>query len=109
MVCSKPPDADYSPNRAYFLADSAKSTVLEIYENPAAPVPDYRSIAPLTLHIAFKVNNIEHEVARLVAAGASVATAIDTNQCRWRSPDVSARSMACHDSTGAAAGCAVLG
>jgi glyoxylase I family protein len=67
------------PNRAYFLADSARSTVLEIYQNPAAPVPDYQTIAPLILHFAFNVEDIEHEVARLVAAGAVAVTPIDTN------------------------------
>jgi glyoxylase I family protein len=67
------------PNRAYFLADSARSSVIEIYQNPAAEVPDYSSIAPLVLHFAFNVDDIEREVARLSAAGAVPATPIDTN------------------------------
>jgi glyoxylase I family protein len=67
------------PNCAYFLADSARSTVLEIYQNPAAPVPDYQTIAPLMLHFAFNVEDIVHEVARLMATGAVAVTPIDTN------------------------------
>jgi glyoxylase I family protein len=66
------------PNRTYFLADAARNSIIEIYQNPAAPVPDYSTIAPLVLHFAFNVDDIEAEVARLVAAGAVQATPIDT-------------------------------
>jgi glyoxylase I family protein len=66
------------PNRTYFLADSARSSVLEIYQNPAAAVPDYGTIAPLMLHFAFQVTDIAGEVARLVAAGATHVTPIET-------------------------------
>ncbi len=66
------------PSRAYFLADSTKSSMLEIYQNPAAPTPDYSTIAPLVLHFAFNVEDIEHEAARLAAAGAVLATPIET-------------------------------
>jgi glyoxylase I family protein len=58
------------PNRAYFLGDDAGS-LIEIYRNPAAAVPDYASIAPLVLHFAFVVADMDAEVARLTAAGAT--------------------------------------
>ncbi|MEN9938861.1 MAG: hypothetical protein RLZZ387_5440 [Chloroflexota bacterium] len=65
-----------TPNPTYFLADDAGSFI-EIYRNPAAPIPDYPSIAPLMLHFAFAVADIEVEVARLVAAGATQHAPID--------------------------------
>jgi glyoxylase I family protein len=58
------------PNHTYFLAAAAGS-LIEIYRNPAAPVPDYPAIAPLMLHFAFAVADIETELARLIAAGAT--------------------------------------
>jgi glyoxylase I family protein len=67
------------PNRTHFLADSAGTSVIEIYQNPAAPVPDYDTIPPLVLHFAFNVSDIEAEAARLVAAGATLVGSIETN------------------------------
>ena len=66
------------PNRTHFLADSAGQSVVEVYRNPAAPVPDYAEIAPLVLHLAFLTDDIEAESARLIAAGAAAAGPIDT-------------------------------
>jgi catechol 2,3-dioxygenase-like lactoylglutathione lyase family enzyme len=54
----------------HFLADSSGQVMVEFYNNPLAPVPDYYSIHPLTLHIAFLVDNMEATRARLMAAGA---------------------------------------
>ncbi len=66
------------PNRTHFLADSAGQSVVEVYRNPAAPVPDYAEIAPLVLHLAFLTDDIEADSARLIAAGATAAGPIDT-------------------------------
>lgn len=55
----------------HFLADSARQTVLELYSNPAALVPDYASLPAFTLHIAFLVDDMEAVRARLLAAGAT--------------------------------------
>jgi uncharacterized glyoxalase superfamily protein PhnB len=46
--------------------------VLEIYNNAAAPVPDYPAQSPLVLHIAFLSENLAEDSARLVAAGATL-------------------------------------
>jgi catechol 2,3-dioxygenase-like lactoylglutathione lyase family enzyme len=54
----------------HFLADQA-GQMIEIYSNPAAPVPDYRSMHPLVLHIAFMVEDMEGTRARLLSAGAT--------------------------------------
>ncbi len=65
------------PNKTYFIADSTGQSVIEIYRNPAAPVPDYSTVAPLVLHFAFNTDDIEADVARLIEAGASTSMAVD--------------------------------
>ena len=52
-----------------FLADDNDQTVLELYHNPAAAVPDFASMSRYAFHIALVVDNIESEIDRLVAAG----------------------------------------
>lgn len=59
------------PANARFLVDSARSTVLEIYSNASAPVPDYASMDPLTFHIAFCVDDVEAARNKLISAGAT--------------------------------------
>ena len=39
----------------HFIADSAGRVVVEVYNNPAASVPDYPSTNPLHLHLAFEL------------------------------------------------------
>ena len=58
----------------HFLRDSAGSSMLEIYNNPAAQVPDYAVMDPLVLHIAFEVGaeSIEATRDRLLAAGCTL-------------------------------------
>ncbi len=58
----------------HFLLDSNGSSMLEIYNNPAAQVPDYASMDPLNLHIAFDVGADSLETARdrLLAAGCTL-------------------------------------
>jgi len=58
----------------HFLADASGNVMLEIYNNPAAPVPDYAAMDPLILHIAFDVQDETVEAARdrLLAAGATL-------------------------------------
>lgn len=67
-----------TPNAIYFLSDSAQRSMIEIYRNPAAPVPDYASLAPLALHLAFTTSDMEADIARLVAAGATHVAPIET-------------------------------
>jgi glyoxylase I family protein len=64
----------------HFLLDSAGSSMLEIYNNPAAQVPDYTSMDPLVLHIAFEIGDesIESACDRLLAAGASLYSNLGT-------------------------------
>jgi hypothetical protein len=44
--------------------------MLEIYRNPAAGVPDYKSADPLLMHIAYVSENPAIDRDRLVQAGA---------------------------------------
>ena len=54
-----------------FLADDGDAVMLEFYNNPKAPVPDYRAIDPLVFHIAFQTDDVEGTRRRLIAAGAT--------------------------------------
>ncbi|MEQ9824604.1 MAG: VOC family protein [Puniceicoccaceae bacterium] len=61
------------PSQTHFLADS-DATVLEIYCNPPDRVPDYKSLDPLILHLAFVSENPASDSDRLTAAGASMVS-----------------------------------
>jgi catechol 2,3-dioxygenase-like lactoylglutathione lyase family enzyme len=54
-----------------FVADSAGVSLIEFYNNKAVPVPDFAAMKPDEFHIAFSSANIEGDIARLVAGGAS--------------------------------------
>jgi catechol 2,3-dioxygenase-like lactoylglutathione lyase family enzyme len=56
----------------HFLADTTGRVVVEVYYNPAALIPDYCSMSPLLLHLAFVAEDPEAERARLEAAGATL-------------------------------------
>ena len=66
------------PANGRFLADSTGRVLLEIYTHPAIPVPDYRQADPLTLHLAFCVDDVKAHSTRLIAAGATVQEALHT-------------------------------
>ena len=55
---------------AHFVADEAGS-MIELYNNPIAPIPNYSEIDPFNLHFAFSSDDIEADRARLVEAGAT--------------------------------------
>jgi len=59
------------PSNAHFLTDAAGRNMLEIYSNTSAPVPDYAKMNPLTLHIAFTVDDVAAARQRLIQAGAT--------------------------------------
>ena len=54
----------------HFLADAGGRSMIEIYHNESYPVPDYRSMSPTTLHLAFVCPDIRKTVEGLQAAGA---------------------------------------
>jgi glyoxylase I family protein len=61
-----------APPYIHFLADANGRAVVEIYSNPADPVPDYASMHPLRFHLAFAANDIDADKAALIAAGATM-------------------------------------
>lgn len=64
------------PVNMRFISDAGGNMMLELYHNPPDAVPDYASMDPLTLHIAFMVDDVKGTCRKLVAAGATIATEI---------------------------------
>lgn len=62
---------DEAPYTA-FLADDGGRVMLEIYKNPPEEVPDYGSMNPLIVHLAFVSENPTFDTKRLLKAGASL-------------------------------------
>ena len=58
------------PVNARFLADQDGHAMFEFYTNPPDAVPDYASMDPLLLHLAFMVDDVDALCTRLIAAGA---------------------------------------
>ncbi len=63
---------------AFFLADSAGTSMIEIYRNPAVDVPDWRGTDPLHVHLAFAAEDVAAARAALLAAGATAAGEVET-------------------------------
>ena len=61
------------PTNGRFLADRGGNMMLELYHNPPDAVPDYASMDPLLLHIAFLVDDVDAIRQELLAAGATSA------------------------------------
>ena len=66
-----------SPANMRFISDAGGNMMLELYNNPPDEVPDYRSMNPLSLHIAFMVDDVKAITMKLIAAGATIA--VDVN------------------------------
>jgi catechol 2,3-dioxygenase-like lactoylglutathione lyase family enzyme len=56
----------------HFVADAAGRTVIELYNNADDPIPEYKSMHPLRLHVAFAASDPDAARAALIAAGASL-------------------------------------
>ena len=67
-----------APANARFLADSAGNMMLEIYHNPPEAVPNYISMDPLLLHVAFMVDDVDAVRSKLIAAGATAVGEVTT-------------------------------
>jgi catechol 2,3-dioxygenase-like lactoylglutathione lyase family enzyme len=65
-----------APINARFLADADGNMMLELYHNPPEAVPNYASMDPLILHVAFLVDNVEAIRQKLLAAGATATDEI---------------------------------
>ena len=60
------------PSFVRFVMDGSGDAMMELYHNPSVSVPDYRSMHPMVLHVAFVSANPQGDRNRLVAAGATV-------------------------------------
>lgn len=60
-----------APVNARFLADADGNMMLEVYHNPPEAVPNYASMDPLILHVAFQVDDVDAIRSKLLAAGAT--------------------------------------
>ena len=67
------------PAHARFLKDGHGSVMVEIYRNPKASVPDYHTIDPLWLHLAFLSTRPAADRDRLVVAGAKLVEDLFTS------------------------------
>jgi glyoxylase I family protein len=70
--------ANAEPPYMHFVADDA-GTMIELYANTNAPMPDYANINPFNLHFAFLSTTIEADRAAMLAAGASAVGEVTTN------------------------------
>lgn len=61
-----------APANARFISDAGGNMMLEIYHNPPDAVPNYASMNPLSLHIAFMVDDVQALRQKLVAVGATI-------------------------------------
>jgi uncharacterized glyoxalase superfamily protein PhnB len=66
------------PSFTHFLRSSTGVVMIEIYRNPTVKVPDYSTMDPLLLHLAFLSENPAADRDRLVKAGARIADDIAT-------------------------------
>ena len=71
--------AQSAPPFGVFLADDGDAVMLEFYRQPHLPVPDYRAVDPLILHLAFWADDVPGTRARLLAAGATAVGDVVTN------------------------------
>jgi catechol 2,3-dioxygenase-like lactoylglutathione lyase family enzyme len=61
------------PANMHFISDAGGNMMLELYNNPPDEVPDYPNMNPLSLHIAFMVDDVKAIMKKLMAAGATIA------------------------------------
>ncbi len=66
------------PANTHFIADSAVNMMLELYNNPSVPVPDYSSWSHMSLHLAFMVDDVKAIRDSLRAAGATLVEDVTT-------------------------------
>lgn len=58
----------------HFLADSSGKVMLELYGNTEVPRLDLAAVAPPALHFAFTSTDVDADVKRLQAAGATLVS-----------------------------------
>jgi glyoxylase I family protein len=67
-----------APVPVRFLADETGDVMIEIYNNPVVTTPDYASMDPLIIHLAFVCDDLPATAEQLVAAGAAILSGPET-------------------------------
>jgi glyoxylase I family protein len=67
------------PANGRFLSDKRGKMMLEFYYNSKVAVLDYRSLHPITLHVAFNVEDVAVARDRLLKAGGVAEGDVTTN------------------------------
>lgn len=57
------------PTAIHFVGEPGGRFIIELYNNPNGPLPDYGAISMWTQHIAFVSEDLDADRATLVAAG----------------------------------------
>src|SRR5438309_950149 len=65
--------------QTHFICDESGRVVVELYCQTKAPIPDYAAMDPMVLHLAFVAADVAEARRRLIAAGATPAGEIATN------------------------------
>ena len=60
-----------NPPYMHFLADETGRVIVELYSNPVATIPDYKTQHPLVFHLALVSTDTTADRARLEKAGAT--------------------------------------
>ncbi len=60
------------PPHTHFLADTSGRVIMELYNNPAAKIPDHKNAHLLEFHFAFMVDDAEAIKQKLIEAGAKL-------------------------------------
>ncbi len=64
----------------HFIADASGRVVLELYYHGKAKMPNYEALDPLSLHIAFRTDDVAAERQRLLTVGAKPTGDIVTTE-----------------------------
>ena len=70
--------ASDDPFPVRFLADGSGQVMIEVYNNPSLTTPDYASTNPLLMHLALSCDDMSSTIARLLEAGATLASEAST-------------------------------
>ena len=66
-----------APVPVRFLADETGKVMLEVYHNSEFPVPDYATMPPALVHVAFVCEDVPGVRERLMAAGATAVGEVE--------------------------------
>jgi catechol 2,3-dioxygenase-like lactoylglutathione lyase family enzyme len=68
-----------APPFGRFLADDGDHVMIELYFNTKAPLPDYFSVDPAVVHLAFYSEDVARDRERLLKAGATAVGDVAAN------------------------------